>query len=73
MQEALAIILVAACAVWLSYFSYRYFCPKPGAKACPGGCCDGPAKATPEDAAGATRTQMISSEDLRRRFEGRTR
>ena len=69
MQLAIVILLVVACAGFLSYQAYRYFKPKPGNKICAGGCCDGEA---PKPAAQTgPRTVMISSDDLRNRLKAR--
>ena len=72
MQTALVILIVAACIAWLAVMAYRYLRPKPGGKACAGGCCDGTEKSTLQSAApAAPRTQMISSDDLRARLAAR--
>jgi hypothetical protein len=73
-QEALVIVIVTACAGWLGWQGFRYLKPKPGGKACAGGCCDGEEKpvasARPATASGAP-TLMISSDDLRARIAAR--
>jgi hypothetical protein len=72
MQQIIVILIVAACVAWLGVLAYRYFRPKPGGKACAGGCCDaGPKPANEEEAPARARTQMISSGDLRARLKAR--
>jgi hypothetical protein len=71
MQQIVAILIVAACGAWLSFQAYRFLRPKPGGKACAGGCCDGhEQKKAPATAAGPG-TMMISSDDLRSRLAAR--
>jgi hypothetical protein len=68
MQDAIVIILVAACFLWLAYLGYRYLRPKPNSSACPGGCCGtSPDPQSPPP----SRTQMVSSDDLRARLKAR--
>jgi hypothetical protein len=71
MQEAIVIVLVTACFLWLAYMGYRYLRPKPGSSACRGGCCDMSSESPPPSSPG--RTQMVSSDDLRTRLKARTR
>jgi hypothetical protein len=67
MQQAIVIMVVGLCTLWLGLQMWRYVRPKPGGKACAGGCCDGEAKKpTP-----GPRTLMISSDDLRARLQAR--
>ncbi len=69
MQQAVVILIVAACGVWLGVMAYRYFRPTPGGGGCAGGCCDGREKPAQENA--GTRTMMVSSDDLRARLKAR--
>ena len=75
MQTAIVILLVAGCAGWLGVMGYRYLRPKPGGKACAGGCgCENQEKsasASTAAGAGTGRTLMISSDDLRARVAAR--
>ena len=72
MQQALVILIVAACLAWLAVLAYRHFRPKPGSKACPGGCCVSHQKpATEDQPPQRPRTLMISSENLRARLKAR--
>ncbi len=70
MQQAIVILTVGVCVVWLGVFSYRYFRPKAG-KGCAGGCCGGSEEPAKGNAAQAPRVQMISSNDMRARLKAR--
>jgi hypothetical protein len=70
MQQAIVILIVGACMVWLGFFSYRYFRPKAG-KGCAGGCCGGSEEPAKDDTAAAPRIQMISSDEMRARLKAR--
>jgi len=69
LQNIIVILLIAGCCLWLGLQAFRFLRPRPGQKACAGGCCDGqepkPAAAT------GPRTMMISSDDLRTRLAAR--
>jgi hypothetical protein len=68
-QQFIVIFMVLACVGWLGVLGYRFFKPKPGGKACGGGCCDGE---TPKQSTSTQgRTMMISSDDLRTRLKAR--
>ena len=71
-QQAIVILLVAACGVWLGWQAYRYMRPKAGGKMCAGGCCDGGEKkpAVAGNAGASRGTMMISSDDIRAAVEG---
>jgi hypothetical protein len=72
MQLAIVILVVVACAMFLAYQAFRYFKPKAGSnKLCAGGCCDGAAAQPAASSPGASRTIMISSDDLRNRIKAR--
>jgi len=70
MQQAIVILIVSLCALWLGYQAWRYFRPKPNGKLCAGGCCDGEEK-KPAAVPPGPRTVMISSDDLRARIQAR--
>jgi hypothetical protein len=70
MQQVIVILVVMASGAWLSLQAYRFVRPRPGGKACAGGCCDGQdqPKVARDD---SRRTMMISSDDLRSRLAAR--
>jgi len=75
MQQVIVILIVTACGLWLIVQGWRFLRPKPGGKACGGGCCDGEAKpplaGAVSGAAPKERTVMILSDDLRARVKAR--
>ena len=74
LQQAITILLVAACLIWLGLYVYRFFSPKKGA-GCAGGCGCGhenpSTNAEPRPTAHEPRTTMVSSDDLRNRLKAR--
>jgi hypothetical protein len=68
-QQIIVILILLACGTYLAFQAYRYLRPKPGGKACGGGCCDGEEAKTPQST--TAKTIMISSDDLRARLKAR--
>ncbi len=69
LQQAITILLVAACLIWLGLYVYRFFSPKKGA-GCAGGCGCGH-ETEPQPTAPEPRITMVSSDDLRNRLKAR--
>ena len=72
MQQVIVILAVAACALWLGYYVYRFFHPRSG-RTCGGGCCDAGNKPATKESAGSEKSQSVffSSDDLVARIKAR--